>query len=100
MIAPIDANTLGKMANGLCDNLLTCVLRAWDPSKNIILAPAMNTAMWTHPITTKQIKEIQEWNFVQFIGPIAKLLACGDLGIGAMEETGLIAEYIYKTLSS
>ncbi|KAJ3255118.1 hypothetical protein HDU77_003801 [Chytriomyces hyalinus] len=40
LVAPLDANTLGKLANGLCDNLLTCILRAWDVSKPVLLAPA------------------------------------------------------------
>jgi phosphopantothenoylcysteine decarboxylase len=94
VIAPMDANTIGKMACGLCDNLLTCILRAWDPSKRIILAPAMNTAMWNHPITKQQLDIIRGWGFVDIIQPISKKLACGDIGIGAMEETRLIAEFI------
>ncbi|EIE76929.1 hypothetical protein RO3G_01633 [Rhizopus delemar RA 99-880] len=43
VIAPLDANTLGKIANGLCDNLLTCVLRAWNVTKPVVACPAMNT---------------------------------------------------------
>jgi phosphopantothenoylcysteine decarboxylase len=91
LISPIDANTLGKMANGLCDNLLTCILRAWDPLKKVVLAPAMNTAMWNHPITKQQISVIQSWGFVEIMYPISKKLACGDVGVGAMQETSEIA---------
>jgi phosphopantothenoylcysteine decarboxylase len=94
VIAPIDANTIGKMASGLCDNLLTCILRAWDPSKRVVLAPAMNTAMWNHPITKQQLDTIQSWGFVDIIQPISKKLACGDFGIGAMEETRQIATFV------
>ena len=51
LIAPLDANTLGKLAAGLADNCLTCVWRAWDPDRPVVLAPAMNTLMWRHPLT-------------------------------------------------
>ncbi|KAL0326294.1 UNVERIFIED_CONTAM: putative phosphopantothenoylcysteine decarboxylase [Sesamum radiatum] len=49
VIAPLSANTLGKIAGGLCDNLLTCIVRAWDYSKPMFVAPAMNTFMWNNP---------------------------------------------------
>ena len=52
IIAPLSANTMGKIANGLCDNLLTCIARCWDLKRNpFIVAPAMNTMMYEHPIT-------------------------------------------------
>src|SRR4051812_48835159 len=51
VVAPLDANTLAKLAVGLCDNCLTCVWRAWDPAKPVVLAPAMNTLMWENPFT-------------------------------------------------
>ena len=56
VIAPLSANTMGKLANGLCDNLLTCVFRAWDfrsaeAAGSVIVAPAMNTFMYEHPLT-------------------------------------------------
>ena len=53
LIAPLDANTLAKLANGLSDNCLTCVWRAWDPARPVVLAPAMNTLMWEHPLTRR-----------------------------------------------
>merc|ERR1712037_545508 len=46
LVAPLSANSLAKAANGICDNLVLCVLRAWDFSKPVVIAPAMNTAMW------------------------------------------------------
>ncbi|XP_071860336.1 phosphopantothenoylcysteine decarboxylase isoform X2 [Bombus fervidus] len=55
LIAPLDANTLGKIASGICDNILTCVARAWDPAKPLIFCPAMNTKMWEHPVTAPQL---------------------------------------------
>lgn len=52
LIAPLSANTMGKIANGLCDNLLTCIARCWDIKHHpFIVAPAMNTMMYEHPIT-------------------------------------------------
>jgi phosphopantothenoylcysteine decarboxylase len=51
IIVPLSANTLAKITNGLCDNLLTCVFRAWDFSKKVMVAPAMNTYMYENQIT-------------------------------------------------
>src|SRR5262249_7581853 len=48
VVAPLDANTLAKLACGLADNCLTCVWRAWDAARPVVLAPAMNTLMWEH----------------------------------------------------
>ncbi|MBM4072228.1 MAG: phosphopantothenoylcysteine decarboxylase [Planctomycetes bacterium] len=55
VIAPLDANTLAKLAHGMADNCLTCVARAWDRTRPMILAPAMNTLMWEHPATLRQL---------------------------------------------
>src|SRR5262245_46008942 len=60
LIAPLDANTLAKLANGLADNCLTCVWRAWDLARPILLAPAMNTLMWTHPQTALHLRRLAE----------------------------------------
>ncbi|CAL8582578.1 hypothetical protein XPA_008234 [Xanthoria parietina] len=104
VIAPLSANSLAKMTTGLADNLLLSIVRAWDTTgatnspatavKKIIVAPAMNTAMWLHPITKKQIKILEEdWGaegnpkgWVEVLEPIEKTLACGDPGSGAMRE--------------
>ncbi|KAG0165193.1 hypothetical protein DFQ28_009109, partial [Apophysomyces sp. BC1034] len=86
VVAPLDANTLAKIANGLCDNLLTCVLRAWDLRKPVLVCPAMNTNMWTHPFTATHLGVLQDTLTFKIISPISKTLACGDTGIGAMAE--------------
>ena len=52
LVAPLDANTLAKFALGLSDNFLTCIFRAWDFERPVVLAPAMNTLMWQSPVTT------------------------------------------------
>ena len=83
VIAPLSANTLAKLANGICDNLLTCVARAWDFEKPFIVAPAMNCNMWTHPITEEHVKKLRSWG-ISVLEPVEKTLFCGDTGIGAM----------------
>ena len=51
VICPLSANTMAKITYGLCDNLLTSAVRAWDYTKPMIVAPAMNTNMFENPIT-------------------------------------------------
>jgi phosphopantothenoylcysteine decarboxylase len=110
LVAPLDANTLAKLAGGLCDNCLTCVYRAWDWTRPLLLAPAMNTFMWENPHTLRHLRQLGGMIVSQHIptalsvddlikwinahaagrchiaGPISKELACGDTGIGAMAE--------------
>lgn len=105
-IAPLDANTLAKLASGFCDNCLTCVWRAWDTARPVVLAPAMNTLMWEHPLTVQHLCQIASlagggtppplplddlviWinhacPRLRLIAPQTKRLACGDVGVGAM----------------
>lgn len=91
LIAPLSANTLAKICYGMCDNLLTNVVRAWDYNKPIILAPAMNTVMWNNPQTSKQISQMRKYGAL-CINPIIKELACGDNGIGAMADVAEISK--------
>ncbi|NXW68106.1 COAC decarboxylase, partial [Hirundo rustica] len=79
VVAPLDANTLAKVANGICDNLLTCVIRAWDLSKPLLFCPAMNTAMWEHPITARQVEQLKAFGYTE-IPCVVKKLVCGDEG--------------------
>ena len=109
LIAPLDANTLAKLACGLADNCLTCVWRAWDPDRPVVLAPAMNTLMWEHRLTARHLltiaenagvpaqknvastgpEAIVEWinetaSGLRVVAPASKRLACGDVGVGAL----------------
>lgn len=84
VIAPLDENTLAKMANGICDNLLLCTTRAWNFAKPLFFCPAMNTRMWDHPITSQHVNLLKQWGHIE-IECIAKKLMCGDVGLGAME---------------
>ncbi|NP_001297817.1 phosphopantothenoylcysteine decarboxylase [Esox lucius] len=103
VIAPLDANTLGKIASGICDNLLARVVRAWDPSRPLLFCPAMNTAMWNHPITSRQVDTLKEFGYVE-VPCIFKELVCGDRGKGAMAELSVIVDvvnqYIQKAAES
>ena len=99
VIAPMSANLLAKMTGGLCDDLLTSVIRAWDVKRTIITAPAMNTMMWQHPITSKQITALAEWDWVEVLSPQVKELACGDVGQGAMREWHDICALIEERLA-
>uniref|UniRef100_A0A182N9P8 Phosphopantothenoylcysteine decarboxylase n=1 Tax=Anopheles dirus TaxID=7168 RepID=A0A182N9P8_9DIPT len=97
VIAPLDANSLAKMASGLCDNLLLCTTRAWDPDKPLLFCPAMNTRMWQHPITGQQIETLKSWGHRE-VPCIAKTLMCGDTGLGAMAEVDTIVSVVSDTL--
>jgi phosphopantothenoylcysteine decarboxylase len=82
LIAPLDANTLAKLANGLCDNLLTCIVRAWNyERKPLFFAPAMNTAMYEHRFTDEHRIRLRQLGYFE-IEVIEKRLACGDVGKG------------------
>jgi phosphopantothenoylcysteine decarboxylase len=93
VIAPLSANTLAKLANGICDNLLTCVARAWDFNKPFIVAPSMNTRMYEHPVTKEHLDKISSWG-IKIVPPIEKTLFCGDTGIGAMAQIDDIMKLI------
>ncbi|GJN29373.1 hypothetical protein PR202_gb17596 [Eleusine coracana subsp. coracana] len=93
VIAPLSANTLAKIAGGLCDNLLTCIVRAWDYRKPIFVAPAMNTFMWNNPFTERHLQTISQLG-IRLIPPVVKKLACGDYGNGAMAETSQIYAFV------
>ncbi|XP_060173104.1 probable phosphopantothenoylcysteine decarboxylase [Lycium barbarum] len=99
VIAPLSANTLGKIAGGLCDNLLTCIVRAWDYDKPFFVAPAMNTFMWNNPFTERHLMTIDELG-ISLIPPVSKRLACGDYGNGAMAEPSLIYSTVRLFLNS
>lgn len=97
VVAPATANIIGKLSNGICDDLLSTTLCAcW--SKPMIIAPAMNTNMWENPAVQRNIKTIKQMGFV-LIGPATGRLACGDEGIGRMSEPQDIIKEIEKISS-
>jgi phosphopantothenoylcysteine decarboxylase len=99
LIAPCDANTLGKLALGITDNCLTCVYRAWDRARPVVLAPAMNTLMWEHPATDRHLAQITAdlRQALRVVMPIEKKLACDDVGVGAMAGRAEILAAIPST---
>lgn len=99
VIAPLSANTLAKLATGQADNLLTCVFLAWDKTKPIVLAPAMNTKMWENPLVQRNCLALITFltlvgYTVKLVEPVSKKLACGEEGIGAMAEIADIIKAI------
>ena len=99
VVAPLSANTMAKFANGMCDNLLTCVFRAWDfrgpqAAGSVIVAPAMNTFMYEHPLTEVQERTLRDILQVNVLETVEKRLMCGDLGRGAMASLATIMNAI------
>jgi len=96
VVAPATANILGKAANGICDDLLSTILCACWPlirSGMALVAPAMNTNMWTNPAVQNNVATMKARGF-QFIGPAEGRLACGAEGPGRMSEPQDILEAI------
>lgn len=94
LIAPLTANTLAKMATGVCDNLVTTTFRAWRLSERpVIVAPSMNKYMWENPITQQQLILLRSWG-VHEIAHRVKLLAGGDFGPAALARPESIFEYM------
>jgi phosphopantothenoylcysteine decarboxylase len=97
LVAPASANLIAKASIGICDNLLLSIMRAWDFSKPCILCPAMNTIMWKHPSTEPALTSLKSWGW-KINGPIEKLLACNEVGIGAMSAVPDIAQSVKTAL--
>lgn len=98
VLAPLSANTMAKVSTGICDNLLTCIVRAWNVSKPVVFCPSMNTQMWNHPVTKNQVDLLVSWGY-NVVPPIVKTLMCGDHGIGAMAEIETIVKQILEILN-
>ena len=96
LIAPCTANVLGKIANGIADDLLSTTVLAF--SGPIILAPAMNEIMWLKPAVKRNVKTLNKDGFL-FVGPETGRLSCGDSGIGRMAEPEQILQKIQDVLA-
>lgn len=90
-VLPATANTIGKMAHGIADNLLTSVCLATRAP--ILIAPAMNTNMYTHAATQENMRILKQRG-VHFVSPAKGRLACGDSGIGKLAEVDDIVNEI------
>ena len=96
MVAPASANVIGKMANGIADDMLTTTILAAKCPKYV--SPAMNTNMFENPIVQDNIKKLEGYGF-HIIDPASGYLACGDTGAGKMPEPEVLFSYIMKELA-
>lgn len=97
VLAPASANTLAKLAHGMADNIVTATTLALPAETPKLIAPAMNTKMYDNPLTQRNISILKEVGY-QEIEPRSSLLACGDIGRGALAEQDVILERIIKSL--
>jgi phosphopantothenoylcysteine decarboxylase/phosphopantothenate--cysteine ligase len=96
VVAPATADLLGKMANGLADDLASTLLLATD--KRVLVAPAMNVRMWEHPAVQRNVATLQG-DGVLFAGPTEGAMACGEFGYGRLLEPDEIAEHVAAALA-
>jgi phosphopantothenoylcysteine decarboxylase/phosphopantothenate--cysteine ligase len=95
LVAPASANVIGKLANGIADDMLTTTVMAC--TCRIIIAPAMNTNMFLNPIVKDNIKKLKQFG-MEVIDPASGHLACGDYGMGKMPDEEILLQYIlYET---
>ncbi|TCT13858.1 phosphopantothenoylcysteine decarboxylase/phosphopantothenate--cysteine ligase [Natranaerovirga pectinivora] len=96
LIAPATANVIGKIANGIADDMLTTTIMATRAP--ILMAPAMNTNMYTNDIVQENINKLKSRNY-KFVDPEAGRLACGDVGVGKLANNDIILEHIKEMLN-
>lgn len=97
IVAPATANYINKVAQGVGDDLLTTLFLAHDFKKPFLIAPAMNTSMYSHPVTQTSIKRLQEMG-LEILETASGVLACGETGMGKLLNPDLILEEILKRL--
>lgn len=91
LVAPATANVIGKMAHGICDDMLTTTVLATKATK--LVSPAMNTNMWENPILQDNLKTLKHYGF-EIIEPASGRLACGDTGSGKMPSEDVLMSHI------
>ena len=96
LIAPASANVIGKLANGIADDMLTTTVMACPCHK--ILAPAMNTNMYRNPILQDNLQKLERFGY-EVIAPASGRLACGDVGEGKMPDEETLLAYILKAVA-
>ena len=95
VVVPATANIIGKVANGIADDMLSTTIMA--TKAKVIFAPAMNTNMYTNPITQENIAKLKKLGY-GFINPDSGRLACGDIGEGKLADTEIIVDRILSEL--
>lgn len=96
MVAPASANVIGKIANGIADDMLTTTIMACKCHK--IISPAMNTNMFENPIVQSNIQKLKDYGY-EIIEPASGYLACGDVGAGKMPEPAVLESYIMREIA-
>ena len=96
LIAPATANVIGKIANGIADDMLTTTVMA--TKAKVLIAPAMNTNMYENPILQRNINTLKELGY-NFVEPESGRLACGDTGKGKLASPETIVDEVVKLLS-
>lgn len=96
LVAPASANVIGKIANGIADDMLTTTVMACKCKK--IISPAMNTQMFENPIVQDNLKKLEYYGY-EVIQPAVGLLACKDVGAGKMPEPETLLEYILREVA-
>jgi phosphopantothenoylcysteine decarboxylase/phosphopantothenate--cysteine ligase len=97
LVAPATANILAKLAHGIADELVSTLLLAAEPQR-VLLAPAMNQGMWSHPATRRNVARVLE-DGASIVGPGTGWQACRDIGAGRMSEPSEILEAVRAHLT-
>ena len=97
LIAPATANVIGKVANGICDDMLTTTVMA--TTGKVLIAPAMNTNMYKNPILQRNINILKELGY-NFVNPESGRLACGDMGEGKLASPEIIVNEVIDLLNN
>jgi phosphopantothenoylcysteine decarboxylase/phosphopantothenate--cysteine ligase len=97
LVAPATANIIGKIASGICDDLLTCTIFATKAP--VLICPAMNENMYKNRIVQENIKKLKSLGY-GFVGPRRGRLACGKIGLGCLAEVEEIVKAVKRQLSS
>ncbi len=97
VVAPATANCIGKMANGIADDLVSCLALSSTGECPILVAPAMNSRMWAAPAMRANIERLKQWD-MHMVGPAQGYLACGTVGQGRMAEPMDILQSVQELL--
>lgn len=95
LVCPATLNLIGKLASGVCDDLLTCILFATEAP--VILVPAMNKGMYQHPAAQENMARLKRWGY-EMVGPIRGELACRQVGMGHIAENAQILQAVRRRL--
>ena len=96
LIAPASANVIGKLANGIADDMLTTTAMAATCPK--IIAPAMNTHMFFNPVVQDNLKKLEGYGY-EVVAPASGRLACGDVGAGKLPDEETLVNYILRSIA-